>query len=73
VALAHSDNEFAACLAVGADRRVAIVDDGEFMSGVALGAGAVVAGSEPGPVWDHALAYLEAVTAMGLVMAQSGS
>lgn len=73
VALAHSDNEFAACLAVGADRRVAIVDDGEFMSGVALGAGAVAAGSEPGPVWDHALAYLEAVTAMGLVMAQSGS
>ncbi|HJQ75991.1 MAG TPA: hypothetical protein VJ948_01880 [Acidimicrobiia bacterium] len=72
VAIAHSPNEFAACLAVGAERRVAVVDHGEFMSGVALGAGVIVASDEPAPVWDHALPYLETITTMGLVMAQSG-
>lgn len=72
VALARSPNEFAACLAVGAERRVAVVDHGEFMSGIALGAGAIVATPEPAPVWEHALPYLETITTMGLVMAQSG-
>jgi hypothetical protein len=71
VALAHSPNEYAACLAVGAERRVAVVDHGDFMAGVALGAGAIVAGDDPAPVWARSLPYLEAITAMGLVMAQS--
>lgn len=68
VALARSSNEFAACLAVGAGRRVTIVDQGAFLSGVSLAAGIA---SDPGPVWDSALAYLETVVAMGLVMAES--
>lgn len=72
VALAASTNEFAACLAVGASRRVTVVDDGNFLSGVALAAGMAVAGDTPAPVWERALPYLEAVTEMGLVMAESG-
>ena len=72
VALAASTNEFAACLAVGASRRVTVVDDGDFLSGVALAAGVAVANDTPAPVWERALPYLEAVTEMGLVMAESG-
>jgi hypothetical protein len=72
VALAASTNEFAACLAVGASRRVTVVDDGDFLSGVALAAGVAVADDTPAPVWERALPYLEAVTEMGLVMAESG-
>lgn len=71
VALARSPNEFAACLAVGASRRVTIVDQGDFMSGIALAAGLALADDVSRPVWDDALAYLEAVTEMGLVMAES--
>ena len=71
VALAHSPNEFAACLAVGAGRRVTVVDHGAFMSGVALAAGVAAANGGSGPVWDAALPYLETVTEMGLVMAES--
>lgn len=71
VALARSNNEFAACLAVGASRRVTVVDDGEFLSGVALAAGLAAAGGAPAPVWERALPYLEAATEMGLVMAES--
>lgn len=71
VALAHSPNEFAACLAVGANRRVTVVDHGAFMSGIALAAGLAVANGTARPVWDDALAYLEAATEMGLVMAES--
>lgn len=71
VALAHSPNEFAACLAVGAHRRVAVVDHGAFMSGIALAAGLAVANGTARPVWDDALAYLEAAAEMGLVMAES--
>jgi hypothetical protein len=70
VALAQSPNEFAACLAVGASRRVTVVDHGGFMSGVALAAGVAAANGSDQPVWDRALAYLEAVTDMGLVMAE---
>jgi hypothetical protein len=69
VATARSSNEFAACLAVGADRRVTIVDDGAFLSGIALAAAVGVVGDEPMPVWDRALTYLQSAAAMGLVMA----
>jgi len=71
VAVAGSPNDFAACLAVGATRRVAVVDHGAFMSGVALAAGIAVANGIARPVWEDALPYLEAVTEMGLVMAES--
>ena len=50
IALAHSGNRFAACLAVGARRRVTIVDDAAFLSGVALAAGADVC-RETSPRW----------------------
>jgi hypothetical protein len=71
IALAHSTNEFAACLAVGASRRVTVVDDGAFLSGVSLAAGIAAVGDDPTPVWENALPYLEAATEMGLVMAES--
>lgn len=64
-----SSNGFGACLVEGAGRSVAIVDDAAFMSGVALAAG-VAAYRESGPVWGLALPYLQAATAMGLVMAE---
>lgn len=69
VAMAKSPNRFAACLAVAAGRRVTIVDDGAFLSGVALAAGVDVADNKPMMVFDDALTYLDAATAMGLVMA----
>ncbi|MGD2060717.1 MAG: hypothetical protein PVF87_07630 [Acidimicrobiia bacterium] len=72
IALARSNNEFAACLAVGAGRRVTVVDHGDFLSGVALAAGIAAVGETPAPVWERALPYLEAATEMGLVMAESG-
>jgi hypothetical protein len=70
VALAKSPDRFAACLAVGADRQVTIVDDGAFMSGIALAAAIDIVGGEAAPVWDSALAYLQAAAVMGLVMAE---
>lgn len=70
LATAVSPNEFAACLAIGTDRRVTIIDEGSFLSGIALAAAVAVAEGEPKPVWDHALAYLRAATSMGLVMAE---
>jgi len=70
LAVARSPNQFAACLAIGADRRVTIVDDGAFLSGVALGAGVAAVGESPKPVWAAALAYLRTATEMGLVMAE---
>lgn len=70
LAVAKSPNQFAAALAIGAKRRVAIVDHGAFMSGIALAAGLAVADGEPKPVWDDALSYLKAATALGLVMAE---
>jgi hypothetical protein len=70
VALAHSPDRFAACLAVGSERRVTIIDDGAFMSGVALAAAIDVAGNGTSAVWDDALAYLRTAAAMGLVMAE---
>lgn len=71
VALARSPNDFAACLAVGASRRVTVVDHGSFLSGIALAAGVAAANGINQPVWENALPYLEAVTEMGLVMAES--
>lgn len=70
VAVARSSTPFAAALVEGAQRKVTIVDDGDFLSGIALAAAVMVAGAEPAPVWDHALDYLQAATAMGLVMAE---
>lgn len=70
VALAHSPDRFAACLAVGSERGVTIVDDGAFMSGIALAAAIDIVGDEPGAVWHGALIYLQTAAAMGLVMAE---
>jgi hypothetical protein len=72
VATASSPNDFAACLAEGAVRRVAVVDHGGFMSGITLAGGIAAINGDAGPVWANALPYLEAVTEMGLVMAESG-
>jgi hypothetical protein len=69
VALAHSPDRFAACLAVGSERMVTIVDDGAFMSGIALAAAIDVIDGSPAAVWDRALPYLQAASTMGLVMA----
>lgn len=70
VALAQSPDRFAACLAVGSERQVTIVDDGAFMSGIALAAAIDIVAEEPAPVWESALVYLQAAAAMGLVMAE---
>lgn len=72
IALARSSNRFAACLAEGETRRVTMVDDGAFMSGIALAAGIATVNSPGEPVWNSALPYLETTTQMGLVMAESG-
>lgn len=70
IATATSPNEFAACLAIGADRRVTIIDDGLFLSGIALAAAIATVDEEPRPVWESALGYLQAAIGMGLVMAE---
>lgn len=69
LATARSPNEFGACLAIGTDRRVTIIDDGLFIAGIALAATIAVI-EEAGPVWQSALPYLQAATRMGLVMAE---
>ncbi len=69
VAAAKSPVPFASSLVEGAQRRVTIVDDGAFLSGIALAAGATVTDAQPAPVWARALEYLQAATGMGLVMA----
>jgi hypothetical protein len=71
VATGKSKNQFAACLAVGADRSVTIIEDGNFLDGVALAAGAVLDLTAGKPVWEQALDYLQTARAMGLVMAES--
>ena len=70
VARAKSPDRFAACLAVGAERSVAIVDDGAFMSGIALASGIDLVVEAAVAVWDEALVYLQTAAAMGLVMAE---
>lgn len=71
VATAESPNPFAAVLTNGVARRVAIVDDAEFLSAVALAAGVAVVGDQTAPVWESALDYLTAAVEMGLVMAEA--
>ena len=73
LALAKSTSEFAACLVESSARRVTVVDDAGFLSGVALAAAVdVAAGGDAAetPVWESSLAYLQAATDMGLVMAE---
>ena len=71
LATGRSTTDYAACLVESAERRVTIIDDAGFMSGVALAAAIEVAidGTE-GPVWESSLSYLQAATDMGLVMAE---
>jgi hypothetical protein len=72
VSVAKSPNQFAACLALGTERKVTIIEDAAFLDGVALAAGAEVAeAGAPHAVWDRALPYLQTATAMGLVMGES--
>lgn len=71
VAMAKSPNRFAACLAVGAGRSVTIVDDGAFLSGIALAAGIDLAQEGPKLAFEEALTYLETAAAMGLLMADN--
>ena len=66
-----SPNEFSACLVVGSDRTVTIVDQASYMAGVALAAAVGVIGAEPVPVWSRALTYLNTATDMGLVMGEA--
>lgn len=61
---------FAAVLVESGTRKATIVDDGAFMSGIALAAG-VACLADGGSVWENALPYLQAATAMGLVMAET--
>ncbi len=70
IAIGRPVGGFAAAVVEGESRSVAIVDDGSFMSGIALAASIGVAGLEPMAVWDDALTYLETVASMGLVMAE---
>ncbi len=70
LAVAHTNGDFAACLVQGAKRSVAIVDDGAFLSGIALAAAIDIANETPKAAWDDALPYLKAAAAMGLVMAE---
>ncbi len=67
---AKAPGSFAACLAVAAARSVTIVDDGAFLSGIALAATVDITDWAPTAVWDQALPYLQSATAMGLVMAE---
>lgn len=71
VRVGKSYNEYASCLVISKKRRVAVVDLGSFLSGVALAAGVAVAGATAHPVWEGALTYLESATGMGLVMAEA--
>lgn len=70
IAIGRSPNEFAACLAIGAQRRVTIIDDGQFLSGIALAASIAAVDGEPGPVWALALPFLQSAIQLGLVMAE---
>lgn len=72
IAIGRSPNEFSACLVEGATRRVTVVDHGAFLAGVALAAAVSCLDGDERPVWDSALPYLQTVTEMGLVMAESG-
>lgn len=73
LAVAHSPTGYAACLVESAARRVTIVDDAAFLSGIALAAGIAATPTHPNPVWTTALPYLETATEMGLVMAEDAN
>lgn len=72
LAMARSPNSLAACLAIGVERRVTIVDEGPFMSGISLAAAVDIAAGGAAPVWERPLDYLTTATDMGLVMAEGG-
>ncbi len=71
IATGRAPDEYAACLVIGPERRVTIVDQAAFLAGVALAASIGVAGTEPIPVWSRALTYLNTATEMGLVMGEA--
>ena len=73
VAMGRAPGTLAACLAQGAHRRVTIIDEAPFLSGVALAAAVGVVDGSPHPVWHDALTYLQTATEMGLVMAETSS
>ena len=60
---------YGAVLVEASSRNVTMIDNGAFMSGIALAAG-IACLTNPGAVWDHALSYLEMAAEMGLVMAE---
>ena len=68
LAMAEATDKYAACIAIGAERRVTVIDEGPFMAGIALAAGVSVVDEAPRAVWDDALDYLRTATEMGLVM-----
>jgi hypothetical protein len=68
LAVAKASDRFAVCLAVGTERRVTVIDDAAFMSGIALAAGVAALNGGATAVWDEALAYLNTATEMGLAM-----
>lgn len=70
--IADSPENVSAAMALGRDRHLVILDDYRFMEGIALaaGVGPLLAGFEHGPVWEHAAAYLQAATEMGLVIGE---
>ena len=65
----------AGVMAVTADgHSLAIVDEQEFLDACALAAGIILASQgRSGPVWENPDAYLDAVTSMGLVVADRPS
>lgn len=71
LALAKAPDALAACLAIGVGRKVTIIDQAPFMSGIALAAAVDIVSENPRPVWEDPLTYLRSATEMGLVMAES--
>lgn len=71
LAVGRSKNEYASSYVVAGTRTLTILEDGKFMSGVALAAGVSVLADVPRPVWEEAVIYLSAVFAMGLVLGEA--
>ena len=71
IATGRAPDEYAACLVIGPERRVTIIDHAAFLAGVALAASIGVAGTEPLPTWSRALTYLNTATEMGLVIGEA--
>ena len=68
LAIGQANDKYAACIAIGAERRVTVIDEGPFLAGIALAAGVAVFNEGPRAVWEEALDYLRTATDMGLVM-----